>query len=82
MGRERMTAISLPGTSHWIGGFAEWGEVSRDAMIAAHRMRAKKALQDAQAVLDAADEDFHIATYRGVHVQRDYKVIQQGKPQP
>lgn len=79
MALERMTSISLPGVDNWIGGFAEWGSVSKDAMIAAHRMRAEKARRDAQAILDAADEDFLIATYRGVHAHRDYTIIQRGK---
>jgi len=34
---------------------------------------------DAEAVIAAADDDFKIATYRGVHVKRDYKVIQAGR---
>lgn len=79
MASERMTSIRLPGLDNWIGGSAEYGLVSKEAMIAAHRLRAEKARRDAQAILDASDEDFLIATYRGIHARRDYRVIQRGK---
>ena len=79
MASERMTSINLPGTGSWCGGFADWGIIPPAQMIKEHRARAVALKRDAEAVIAAADDDFKIATYRGVYVKRDYKVIQAGR---
>lgn len=74
---ERLTSIRL--LTHRFAGWAEWGRKTPAEMIAAIRSHAQHQLAEAQAVLAAADEDFYIDTYRGVHVQRDREVLQEGK---
>ncbi len=72
---DRMTEINLPGA--WVG-IAEHGRVDPEQMITQAREQAARDLAAAQAVLAAADEDFRITTYVGVHVQRELEVIQPG----
>lgn len=72
---DRMTEINLPGA--WVG-IAEHGRVDPEQMIAQARRQAARDLAAAQAVLDAADEDFRITTYVGVHAQRKLEVLQPG----
>lgn len=79
---ERMTGIQLRGNKAAGPGLAEWGRKTPAEMIARYRSYAQHQLEEAQAILAAADEDFHIDTYRGVNVQRDREVIQEGRKAP
>jgi hypothetical protein len=49
-------------------------------MIAIIRRVALRQKDEAEAILAAADEDFHIETYRGVFVKNNREVIQAGVP--
>ena len=71
-----MTNIHLIGVhnSRW----AEYGQKTVLEMVAKIRERARKDIADAQAILAAADEDFTVSTYIGVHVQRKRVVLQHG----
>lgn len=75
---EKMTSISLPGLRRG-AGLAEYGTVPVADLIARYRRHAQLLFEEAEAVLNAADEDFHIETYNGVYVMRNRKTIQQGK---
>ena len=66
---ERMTSVVVPGSGH--PGFADYGRQDPAAMIARLREMARSERDAAQRVLDAADEDFVVEIYTGVHVQRD-----------
>ncbi len=77
---ERMTGIQLRTVGH--SGFAEWGLKTVPEMIAVIRQQAAYEMKWAQAVLEAKDEDFYVDTYKGVHVQREREVLQQGLPKP
>ena len=72
-----LTGISLPNAP--FGGLADWGRKSVPEMIAYYRRYAERLKQEAEAVLNAADSDFYVSTYRGVHVQRDRIVLQEGR---
>lgn len=74
---ERMTSISLRGSSH--NGLADWGRKSAEEMIQQFRDHALRQKQAAEEVLAAADEDFRVETYTGVYVQRNKEIIQTGK---
>ncbi len=76
----RMTGISLPSNKVAGPGLAEWGRKTPAEMIARYRQWAQHQLDEAQAVLNAADDDFHVDTYRGVYVQHDREVLQPGRP--
>lgn len=70
---DRFTSVDVPGAGH--EGFMEAGRVAPAEMIAALREIARQDRDAAQAVLDAADDDFVVKTFRGVHVQRDSEVL-------
>lgn len=74
---ERMTSIHLPNLPYHAGR-AEWGRVPAAEMIAIIRRSAERDKEVAEAILAAADEDFHIETYLGVNVKRNREVIQDG----
>ncbi len=73
---ERMTSVELPGAHR---GFADYGRCDPAELIEALREQAKAGLVAAQAVLDAADEDFRVATFRGPICQRAREVLREGR---
>jgi len=73
----RMTSIHLPGLRRG-AGIGELGRVPAAEMIAIIRRSAERHKEEAEAILAAADEDFHIETYLGVSVKRNREVIQEG----
>ena len=76
----RMTSIELPGL--FGSGLAEWGRKTPAEMIERYRSYAQSQIDLYAAILAAPDEDYRIETYRGVHVQRDTEVLQEGRPRP
>lgn len=75
----RMTEIHLPQSS---AGVAEWGERDAPTMIAALRSYAAHLREQAEAVERAADHEFQIRSYDGVHVQRNGREIQRSSRLP
>lgn len=75
---ERMTGINLPGLGFGTG-FAEWGRHTPTEMIQIMKVRAAAQKAEAEAILSAADEDFHVATYVGPYAMRQYEVLQVGR---
>lgn len=75
---DRLTSIHLPGVSG-DAGYADYGRKTVAEMLILIRKHAQRAKANAEAVLAAADEDFTVATYIGVHRQRDYTVLQRGR---
>ncbi len=75
---EIMTSVHLPSLSGG-RGLADYGRRSIPEMVAYIRRHAAEMKEDAEAILAAGDEDFCVTTYRGILVQRDAKVLQQGK---
>lgn len=73
---DRLTSITLPGLPNGTG-YAEWGRKTAPEMVAIIRTQAERMKADAEAILAAADEDFQIETYLGVHVKNKREVIQQ-----
>lgn len=78
MPSDRMTGIWL-GDTNW-PGLGEHGRCTRETMIHLAREWARERKAQADAILAAADEDFHIETYVGAFVHRDAEVLQEGKP--
>jgi hypothetical protein len=76
---DRMTSIHLPGLASG-SGLADWGRQDAATMIAQIRRYALQQKEWAEAILAAADEDFMVNTYVGVHVQRNREIIQKGRP--
>jgi len=74
---ERMTAIYLPSLRQG-AGWAECGRRSPNEMIDIIRGQAARQKAEAEAILAAADVDFRIETYVGVHVQKQLEVLQEG----
>lgn len=74
---ERFTSISLPGSD--AAGWAERDRIPAGDMIATYRDLATRRLREAREVLDAPDDAFRITTHRGIHAQRDRKIIQPGQ---
>lgn len=75
---DRMTSIHLPGLRRG-AGLADWGRKTPAEMTAQYRKNAQLHLDEAKAVLEAADADFHVETYVGVLVRRDRETLQEGK---
>lgn len=75
----QLTAIELPGIDR---GFADWGSFDPDEMIATYREQARQKLAEAQAVLDASDEDFRVITYVGPVAMNGLKVLRPGRKVP
>jgi hypothetical protein len=76
---DRMTSVELPELGGQYG-WAEWGRKPVLEMITMLREKASRDKAAAEAILAASDEDFHVETYVGVHVQRNRTVLQPGKP--
>lgn len=76
---EQMTGITLRGLSS-NAGIADYGLKTVPYMVAQIRARARLMRADADAIMAAADEDFHVDTYVGPLVMRDRRVLQEGKP--
>lgn len=74
---DRMTSITLPGCRD--AGVAERGLQSVAHMIAMYREKARAELEAAQAILAAADSDFRVKTYLGVYVEREPRILQDGR---
>jgi hypothetical protein len=71
---ERMTSVHLPSLGHG-SGLAHYGRQEPQVMIRRMRRNAEIAKEDAERILAAADEDFVVETYLGVHVQKKREVI-------
>lgn len=74
---ERMTSITLPSLQGG-AGLAEYGRKTPAEMIAQLRAYADQNKKDAEAILAASDDDFHVATYLGTHSRRAYTILQKG----
>lgn len=72
-----MTSIHLPGVSG--GGYADYGRKTVPEMIKLIRDHAEEMQKQAQAILEAKDDDFHIDTYLGVYARRNRVVLQIGR---
>ena len=70
----RMTEIHLPGRDGL--GLGEWDEQPADVMIKKLREYAAHLRAQAEQVEAAADHEFQIHSYTGVHVQRNRREIQ------
>jgi hypothetical protein len=68
---EKMTSITLPGTS----GFADLGYRDRLEMIKSYRYIAGREKEEAEKILNAADGDFVVEQHTGVHVRRNIRRI-------
>ena len=75
---ERMTGIHLPGL--FGSGLADYGRKSVPEMIAQLRAKAAHDKEQAEAILAADDDAFHVSTYVGVFVEKKREVLQQGRP--
>lgn len=73
---ERLTSIHLKGVSG--AGLADYGRKSAAEMVEQLRAYARRQIESAEAVLAAPASDFTVATYVGVHVQRQREIIQHG----
>lgn len=73
---ERMTSAHLPGVRG--AAIADWGRRDPVEMIEYLRTYARQQMEWAQKVLSAADAEFRVETYTGVHVQRNREVLQEG----
>ena len=78
---ERMTDIHLPKASISVG-YVDWGELDAPTMIKEFRAYAAHLRAQAEAVEQAADHEFQISTYVGVHVQRNRRTVQQSSRLP
>lgn len=74
---DRMTTITLPGAV--AVGYQDWGVKTPAEMIKTIREHAAEQLRQANAVIEAADEDFRVETHTGMHVKRNRKVLQRGR---
>lgn len=72
---QRLTEIHLPHEQASVG-IAEWGEQPADVMLTRMREYAAHLRAQADAVERAADHEFQIQSYSGVHVQRKCREIQ------
>lgn len=72
----RLTEIHLPKSLPFSPGIAEWGEVDVATMIEKLRARAAYLRAEAEAIEAAADHEFQVSTYVGVHVQRNRRELQ------
>lgn len=70
---DRFTEIHLPQST---AGLAEHGEQTAEVMIRRLREYAAYLRAEADAVDGAADHEFQIQSYSGVHVQRKRREIQ------
>ena len=70
---ERMTSVRLDGEGRgmFAAGFADYGRRDPAEMIERLRKIARTERDHAQRILDAADDDFIVETYVGVHVRRN-----------
>lgn len=75
---ERYTAIWLPSLGMG-SGLALHDRISAEFCIKQLRDHAHLLKEQAEAILSARDEDFHVETYIGVHVRKKREVIQGGK---
>lgn len=74
---DRMTSICLPSLRRG-AGLAEYGRLPVAEMIAIIRRNAEHRKAEAEAILAAADTDFRVETYVGIHVQRKREILQEG----
>lgn len=77
---ERMTGIRLRNSKAAGSGLAERGRKTPAHMVDRYRQYANSLIAEGQAILAAADADFHVETYTGVHVNRNREVLQEGAP--
>lgn len=69
---DRLTSISLPHHS----GVADWGLKTPQEMIKRIRDYADSLRKEVAMIDAAADHEFQVETYVGVHVMRNRKVLQ------
>lgn len=75
---EKHTIITLPGLPNG-AGLAEHGVEDVEHMIERYRAMAKRQKEDADMILAASDDDFRVVVVKGIYVQRDPKVLQEGR---
>ena len=80
MPSEIMTSINLPGVSG--SGMADYGRKPVAEMIELLRASARDQIAQANAILEAQDTDFRVCTFRGIYVQRDKVILQEGRSNP
>jgi hypothetical protein len=66
-----LTKACLPGGP----GMLEWGRVDRDTMILRLREFAMAEVNRWQLILDASDDEIKVSIVRGVHRQKELKVL-------
>ena len=72
-----MTSITLPNV--WGSGLANYGRQTPEEMIRQIRAYAKFQADIMTQILTAADEDFQIETYVGVHVKNKCEYLQKSR---
>ncbi len=75
----RFTTITLRG-SH--AGYTLRGRKTIAEAVAQLRSRAQQQYEEAKAVMDALDADFHVETHTGFFVVRNREVLQEGRTEP
>jgi len=70
---DRLTSISLPDGAI----IADWGLKTPEEMIKQVREYAASLRKQAEQIESAADHEFQVETYVGVHVMRNRKVLQE-----
>ena len=71
---EQYTSINLNGCC----GFSDFGKKTSAEMITLYRQIAQRNKEEAEKILSAKDEDFHIEQHRGIYCQTNIKVLQNG----
>jgi len=75
MPNERFTRIYLKGRGC---SLADYGRRTPSEMIGQVRDMARSDLKRSQEILAAADDEFRVETYTGVHVRRNVEILQAG----
>lgn len=75
---EKVTIITLPGLPNG-AGLAEHGVEDVAHMIERYRAMAQRQFDDAEMILAASDSDFRVVVAKGIIVQRQPHIIQEGR---
>lgn len=76
---EKMTRIRLRNSRF---GLLDWGEKSFEEMSRQMRERAGHLMEEAQAILEAADGDFEVHIVRGPYVQHFIRNVEPAPSEP
>lgn len=77
---EIMTSIRLRNSQAAGPELIDLGRKTPAEMIESYRRTARHMLEKAQAILAAADDDFHVVTWEGSWGKRGLEVRQEGAP--